>query len=164
MTACDICGEPAVFHDTKIFNGVTKTVNLCEEHARESGLDIGPHGISIVLNPANLNIGSVIAQKTCPDCGMTIHSYKKHALLGCPECYATFSKQLMPVIANLQEKHTQHVGRTPRRASDDIDRHIAIRRLLTQLERAVTQEAYEEAAEIRDTLRDLHKKGENDSI
>ncbi|MBC8523601.1 UvrB/UvrC motif-containing protein [PVC group bacterium] len=157
MTTCDICGEPAKFHDTRIFNGVTKTVNLCEEHAREAGFDIGSHGISINLSPESFGIGPTFSPKECPDCGMTIGSFKDAALIGCPECYATFEKQLIPVIASMQEKHTKHVGRTPRRASADIDRHIAIRRLLTQLERAVTQEEYEEAAEIRDTLRELHK-------
>ena len=68
------------------------------------------------------------------------------------------------MIASLQEKHTQHVGRSPRSANAAIDRHIAIRRLLSDLERAVTQEAYEEAAHIRDTLRELHKNEGNDAV
>jgi protein arginine kinase activator len=95
---------------------------------------------------------------------MTLAIYKENSLLGCPECYVTFEKQLLPVIASLQEKHTQHVGRSPRRANAAIDRHIAIRRLLSDLERAVTQEAYEEAAQIRDTLRELHKKEGDDAV
>jgi protein-arginine kinase activator protein McsA len=36
--------------------------------------------------------------------------------------------------------------------------------LLSDLERAVTQEAYEEAAQIRDTLRELHKKEDDDAV
>jgi protein-arginine kinase activator protein McsA len=56
------------------------------------------------------------------------------------------------------------VGRSPKRASADIDRHIAIRRLLTDLERAVTQEAYEEAANIRDSLRELHQKDDDHAV
>ena len=164
MITCDLCGKNAVYHDTRIYNGVTKTVNLCEEHAREAGVDIGPHGISISLNPEILGIGLLPTIQACPDCGMTLAIYKENSLLGCPECYVTFEKQLLPVIASLQEKHTQHVGRSPRRANAAIDRHIAIRRLLSDLERAVTQEAYEEAAQIRDTLRELHKKEGDDAV
>ena len=164
MTTCDVCGKESVYHDTKIFNGVTTTVNLCEEHAREAGIDIGPHGISVSLSPDMLGFGLSPTVLSCPDCGMTLANYKEKSLLGCPECYVTFEKQLMPVIASLQEKHTQHVGRSPLRANAAIDRHIAIRRLLADLERAVTQEAYEDAAEIRDTLRELHKKEGDNAI
>jgi protein arginine kinase activator len=163
MTTCDYCECTAIYHDTRILNGVTKTVSLCEDHAREAGIDIGPNGISIALAP---EMGFTITPSicTCPDCGMTLALYKEKALLGCPECYGTFKEQLLPVIANLQEKNTQHVGRSPRRANANIDRHIAIRRLLSDLERAVTQEAYEEAAEIRDTLRELHNKDEDNAV
>jgi len=164
VRTCDVCGAPAVFHDTRVFNGKTKTVNLCEEHAIAAGVEIGPHSITISLTPASLGDLVSTTQRKCPDCGMTIRAYKEKSLLGCPECYVTFEDQLLPVIASLQEKRTQHVGRTPRRASADIDRHISIRRLLTQLERAVAQEAYEEAADIRDTLRDLHKGAYDDEV
>jgi len=147
-----------------VLQGVTKTVSLCEDHARECGIDIGPDGISISLNPEMMGFSFTPSVNTCPDCGMTLAIYKEKALLGCPECYVTFKEKLLPVIANLHEKHSQHVGRSPRRASADIDRHIAIRRLLSELERAVTQEAYEEAADIRDTLRELHKKDDDNAV
>ena len=163
MTSCDLCGKNAVYHDTRVFKGVTKTVNLCEEHAREAGVDIGPHGISISLSPEMIGFGLSPTVQSYPDCEMTLANYKDNSLLGCPECYVTFEKQLLPMIASLQEKRTQHVGRSPRRANAAIDRHIAIRRLLSDLERAVTQEAYEEAAQIRDTLRELHKKDDDDA-
>ncbi|MBC8202414.1 MAG: UvrB/UvrC motif-containing protein [Planctomycetes bacterium] len=164
MTTCDYCKRPAIYHDTRVSNGITKTVSLCEDHAKEAGIDIGPDGISISLTPEMMGFTFTPSISTCPDCGMALADYKEKALLGCPECYVTFKEQLIPVIANLQEKHTQHVGRSPRRASADIDRHIAIRRLLSDLERAVTQEAYEEAADIRDTLRDLHQKDDDSAL
>jgi protein arginine kinase activator len=164
MTTCDLCDKPAVYHDTRVLNGVSKTVSLCEEHARDVGVDFGPNGISITVEAEKIGFDFTPSINECPDCGLTIALYKEKSLLGCPECYVTFKKQLMPVIASLQEKHIQHVGKTPRRSSDDVDRHIAIRRLLTELERAVTQEAYEEAAGIRDTLRDLHKKEDDNAL
>ncbi len=164
MTTCDLCDKPAVYHDTRVLNGVSTTTSLCEEHAREVGVDFTPLSISITLDPAQTGFEFKPAMIECPDCGLTIALYKEKSLLGCPECYVTFKKQLIPVIASLQEKHIQHVGKTPRRSSDAIDRHIAIRRLLTELERAVTQEAYEEAADIRDTLRDLHKKDDDNAL
>ena len=164
MTTCDHCDRPAIYHDTRVLKGVTKTVNLCEVHVSEAGIDLSPNGFSISLNPEMIGFTFSPTLNTCPDCGMTLAVYKEKALLGCPECYLTFKEKLIPVIANLHEKHTQHVGRSPRRANADIDRHISIRRLLSDLERAVTQEAYEEAAEIRDTLRELHQKEDDNAV
>ncbi len=164
MTTCDYCDRPAIYHDTRVLNGETKTLSLCEDHAKEVGIDIGPNGISITLASEKMGFSFTPSVSTCPDCGMTLTHYKEKTLLGCPECYITFKEQLLPIIANLQEKQTQHVGRSPKRASADVDRHIAIRRLLTDLERAVTQEAYEEAADIRDSLRELHQKDDDHAV
>ena len=54
---------------------------------------------------------------------------------------------------------TQHVGRAPATASTDVNRHLTVRRLLRELEHAVTQEQYEEAAVLRDELRKIHEGG-----
>ncbi|MDP7009452.1 MAG: UvrB/UvrC motif-containing protein [Phycisphaerales bacterium] len=161
MTRCDLCNKPAVYHDTRIYNGVTKTTNLCEEHAREAGVDISPHGFSISISPESLGFSQKPAILACPDCGLTLADYKESSLLGCPECYNSFGEKLLTLISSMQENHTKHVGRAPRRANPTVSRHIAIRSLLADLEKALNHEAYEEAAAIRDTLKELHNKGES---
>ena len=44
--------------------------------------------------------------------------------------------------------------------SVDLNRNLQIRRLLKKLESAVSQEQYEQAATLRDQLRDLHESGD----
>jgi protein arginine kinase activator len=91
---------------------------------------------------------------------MTISQYKKKSLLGCPTCYKTFKEELLPIINKVQNNNSQHVGRAPSQMSVDLNRNLQIRRLLKKLESAVSQEQYEQAATLRDQLRDLHESGD----
>jgi protein arginine kinase activator len=147
-----------MYHDVHIENGVHTTLNLCQEHALEAGINLGQIELSIVLN-VDTPVSETQQVITCQDCGMTIAQYKETSLLGCPTCYETFSEQLKHVIANVQDNRTQHVGRAPATASTDVNRHLTVRRLLRELEHAVTQEQYEEAAVLRDELRKIHEGG-----
>ncbi|MBC8201795.1 MAG: UvrB/UvrC motif-containing protein [Planctomycetes bacterium] len=156
MTTCDYCDQAAIYHDVRIENGVHTTLNLCQHHAIEAGIELGPIDLSIVLN-ADATFSESKEVIVCQDCGMTIAQYKEKSLLGCPTCYETFAEQLKHIIANVQDNHTQHVGRAPSSANADVSRHLTVRRLLKQLDKAVTQEQYEEAAVLRDELRKLHE-------
>ena len=162
MPTCDHCEQPAIYHDVVIVNGVHNTTHLCAEHAYEAGVDLGPLNMGEVLRSKNPD--KVKSTKSCPDCGMTIMQYKESSLLGCPQCYSTFLEELLPVIARVQDKHTQHVGRAPDNSNVDVDRHLQIRRLLRKLESAVNQEEYETAATLRDQLRELHNADEKNEL
>ena len=160
MPSCDHCDQPAVYHDVRIINGVHNTTHLCADHAFESGMmDGGPVHFSsdFVFEESSTTQGSM---KACTDCGMTIAQYKQTSFLGCPACYTTFKTELLTIIAQVQDKHTQHIGRAPSQSNVDLDRHLQIRRLLRKLQSAVNQEQYEDAAELRDQLRELHDSGE----
>ncbi len=159
MTTCDHCGQQAIYHDVRIVNGVHNTTHLCAEHAMEAGVSLGPIDLSVMLHSAKgvLTGGS---QKTCPDCGMTISQYKESRLLGCPTCYDSFRDELSSIISKVQDNNSQHIGRAPAQATVDLNRHLQVRRLLKKLESAVNKEEYEQAAVLRDQLRELHESGE----
>ncbi len=160
MTTCDKCDKPAIYHDVRIVNGVHDTTHLCADHAIEAGVNLGPVDLSIVLQDACTLFSSENA-KSCEDCGMTILQYKENSLLGCSTCYETFQEELEHIIAKVQDNHTQHVGRAPAQTSVEQNRHLLIRRLLKKLESAVHEEEYEEAAVLRDQLRELHDSQEH---
>ena len=42
MRKCDQCDKPAVVHEVTNKNGVHKEVHLCEDHAEEAGVQMGP--------------------------------------------------------------------------------------------------------------------------
>ena len=156
MTKCDLCNQPAVYHDVRIVNNVHNTVHLCQQHAIEQGIDIGDANanISVVLEIQDATQASI---KACT-CGMTISKYKKHSLLGCPNCYETFKEQITAVIASVQDSHTEHVGKTPKTINSNSERKIMTRRLLRELEQAISKEEYEKAAKIRDKIKHLSEK------
>jgi protein arginine kinase activator len=156
MTTCDFCDDPAEFTDVQIKSGVHTTKNYCKLHAAEAGFSVGQVDLSVVLNMPASMLPNSQTELRCSDCGMSIAQYKEKSLLGCPTCYETFASQLKHVIANVQDNHTHHIGRAPSTESVDVSRHLEVRRLLKQLDKAVTQEKYEQAADIRDKIRSLH--------
>ena len=162
MTTCDKCNQPAIYHDVRIINGVHNTTHLCATHAIEAGVNLGPIELSIAFPDSETQSIHENAA-ACPDCGMTISQYKEISLLGCPTCYETFEEELQGIISKVQDNHTHHVGRAPSHTNTNVNRHLKIRRLLKQLQSAVSQEEYEEAALLRDQLRELHQPGESDA-
>lgn len=160
MTTCDKCEKPAIYHDVRIVNGIHNTTHLCADHAIEAGINLGPIDLSIILQDAGPVVHTENA-KCCEDCGMTIAQYKENSLLGCPTCYVSFQEELESIIANVQDNHTQHVGRSPSQSTFEQNRHLQIRKLLKKLETAVHEEEFEEAAVLRDKLKDLHDSGEH---
>ena len=106
--------------------------------------------------------------RTCGACGISYSEFKQTGLLGCPSCYESFEDRLGPVIERAHEGGTHHVGKLPRRALEasrrrggdgaeelvgGIEERAARARLIReQLGRAIEQEQYERAAQLRDEL------------
>jgi len=93
------------------------------------------------------------SEKTCLFCGTTGKDFKKRSLLGCPSCYEAFSEELSPYLRAMQ-KGSRHVGKAP--AGEALSAEIAA--LQQALERAVSAQDFEEAATLRDRIRDLKVK------
>lgn len=157
---CDKCDKQAVVHEVVIQKGVKQEVHLCSEHAAESGYVIQ----SQVTGPINQLLGQFMVshagkagqpRKTCPSCGLTLGQFRKSGVLGCPDCYEAFEEQLDPIIQRAHAGATHHIGKSPNRAGDAVDRQMELRRLMRELDQAVAAEAYERAAEIRDRLMNL---------
>ncbi|HWB20561.1 MAG TPA: UvrB/UvrC motif-containing protein [Phycisphaerales bacterium] len=156
---CDLCDKPACVHEVTLKNGVKKEVHLCEEHARQSGIQIPTHQpINQLLTQFVVAQGAKqqrVMAKPCPNCGLTFAQFKQTGRVGCPECYTAFEEQLTPLIERTQNGGAHHVGKSPRRAGTSIDRQVMIQRLVKEIESAVSAEQYERAATLRDKLLQL---------
>lgn len=91
---------------------------------------------------------------TCESCGLTYEEFKKTGFLGCANCYQSFREPLSEMLKRING-HAQHTGRVPGGASGDISMRLNLDRLKQQLGRAIAEEAYEEAATLRDQIRAL---------
>ena len=162
---CEACGKKmATVHWTEMVNDVVKKMHLCEACAAAKGLDVNnPAAFSDVM----LGLG---AQKepaakerdaVCPLCHMRIADFKKTSRLGCQACYETFAEELKPLLEAMQ-KGNQHVGKVPAlkdgKGADKIGLLPPLAILRQKLEAAITAEQYEEAASLRDQIRQAVEK------
>jgi protein arginine kinase activator len=101
---------------------------------------------------------------TCGGCGLHLEEFRRKGRLGCPQCYEAFAAHLGEVFERVHGAR-QHVGRLPGTdvappAPSDalaLDREKRLVDLRQKLEIAIREEAYENAARLRDELRQLEE-------
>lgn len=149
---CDLCQQPATVHLTQIVNNKVHKVDLCEACAQAKGVtDPGGFSLADLLVKASLNPEQTSAALRCEACGFTQADFKKHGRFGCPQCYATFSTMVDPMLDNMH-KGTVHVGKVPSRAIERKSREDRLRELEANLQSAIKEERYEDAARYRDEI------------
>lgn len=94
--------------------------------------------------------------KQCEQCGTKFVDFRNTGRLGCPHDYQAFQAELLPLLESIHSS-TRHAGKTPRRPSQRV-RGQELTRLRKELQKAVTSEAYEEAARLRDRIRQLEEE------
>ena len=153
---CDLCNKPAVVHEVSITGGKKKEVHLCLEHAQAAGVAIpGQQPINKLLTKFVIGQSPKTSGKQCPDCGITFAQIKRGNLIGCPECYNAFQDSLGSLIEHAQFGASSHVGRVPNRKHTPNQFELRSRKLMKELDAAVTAEQYERAAVLRDRLNKL---------
>jgi protein arginine kinase activator len=167
-----MCDKEATVHEVTVRQGAKIEKHLCESCAAREGIGnpTGTPPIEELMSKILLGSGAaggVTPQRgaACPSCQMTFTEFREGGLLGCPECYKAFEGPLTPLVERAHEGGTQHVGKSPRRATGQgadtsrlsalAERAERLRKLQDDLKQAVTREEYERAARLRDELRQL---------
>jgi protein arginine kinase activator len=91
---------------------------------------------------------------TCPECGMTLLEFRQRGRLGCPRDYEVFAPQLRELFERIHGA-TRHAGRGPGLDADTLEIVRKRGEIQRKLEDAIRDEAYEQAARLRDELRSL---------
>lgn len=154
---CSLCGSEATVHLTQIINNKIHKVDLCEECAQQKGVT-DPEGFAL----ADLLQQSTFspqhqpddAQLTCPNCGYQSADFRRTGRLGCAVCYEVFESQVIPVLEDMHSG-TSHSGKVPEVSMERQGSKLTIRKLKDALARAIAEEAYEEAAKLRDQIHSL---------
>jgi protein arginine kinase activator len=153
---CDVCKQnQATVFLTQIVDGKMQKVNLCESCSKEKGVT-DPTGFAL----ADLLLGLGAAQdmeragtvQKCAVCGFSQADFKKTGRLGCGSCYDTFAEGLASLLKGMH-KGTEHKGKIPMRALRTMERESQMKSLQRDLRKAVAEEDYESAAQIRDRIR-----------
>ena len=155
---CDVCKQKkATVFLTQIVKGEMQKVNLCENCSKEKGVT-DPTGFAL----ADLLLGLGAAQEMergggvqkCPACGFSQADFKKTGRFGCSNCYDAFAEGLEPMLKNMH-KGLEHKGKVPARLVKARQRSEDLRKLQRDLRKAVADEKYETAAELRDKIKHL---------
>ncbi|MDD4237502.1 MAG: UvrB/UvrC motif-containing protein [Desulfotomaculaceae bacterium] len=164
---CERCGQrPATVHITEITNGSKKETHICQACAGE----IQPQGFGFVpqLNLNNFLAGflhelggagssqAVDTGEKCEQCGMAEGQFVKLGLMGCDSCYSHFEERLLPLLRRIHG-NIRHTGKVPERTGGRAKVLKAIESLKGQLQEVISREEFEQAADLRDTIRQLEK-------
>ena len=155
---CCICKEKeAKVHLTQIVNDKMQKVDLCEQCAKEKGVN-DPAGFSLADLLLGLGASQELEQAAggaevkCPHCGFSQADFKKAGRLGCSECYTTFAEGLESLLKSMH-KGIKHVGKVPQHLQHGRDLSEKLKSLQKKLDKAVADEDFEQAAMVRDEIK-----------
>lgn len=165
---CERCKEnKATVHYTEVINGQKKQLHLCEGCAREfqpQGLSFMPQlnlhdflGGLMGHSTGKSGLGAASSQaRRCDVCNLSEKQFAQQGLLGCGNCYDSFKGTLDSLIRRIHGTN-RHTGKLPEKTSGRVKLYREIESMRRQLKQAVEAEEFENAAKLRDSIRDLEK-------
>jgi protein arginine kinase activator len=158
---CDSCHErDAVVNLTTIENNAVRQLHLCEQCAAAQGVETTvatpKHPLGTFLEavqkqsmPASTEAGK------CPFCGLTMKDFRDTGRMGCSSCYTTFEGSMRELLRRVHGG-PRHIGRSYHAPKEEIlAKAGTLGELREKLRRAIEQEQFEAAAELRDRIRVL---------
>ena len=165
---CCICNErEATVHLTQIAGEKMQKVDLCEECAKNKGVN-DPSAFSMADLLLGLGASDEVEkavggkESPCPKCGFRHADFKKTGRLGCPTCYEHFSEGLGTLLKSMH-KGVRHVGKVPKRFKQlkkSLDVSERLKAMQAKLAKAIHEEKFELAAQVRDEIKSLTSQAE----
>jgi protein arginine kinase activator len=164
---CQQCKKKeSTVHLTQIVNNKKVVLNLCKDCAEERGFHSPFENLPFPL--AEFVSGMVgsskktaskgeklpVKPKVCSFCGMSFDEFAKSGRLGCGECYSAFRVELKDLLRKIHNS-CDHRGKVPQGTSDTMKPVREERRLREDLKRAIEQEDFERAADLRDKIKEI---------
>lgn len=159
---CEVCGKnAATVHYTEIINEELKEMHLCEWCAQQKEALVKPHFFAAEFLSGMLDASQVFMEKQtkkCAQCGFSYSDFQKFGRLGCSECYQMFKEQIIPLLKRVHGS-SQHVGNVPSAPKGKGITNVRkdLNRLRQELREVISKEKFEEAARLRDKIREIEK-------
>jgi protein arginine kinase activator len=161
---CSECKKPVTVHYTEIVEGSVTRTCMCADCPE---LQKRLHGIQNMPGMGSLpGIGTGLA---CGNCGTTLETITMGNPLGCSACYEVFTDVLLPEmnaagkipprIANAKKNVPIHIGRAPGEMKE-MNPSLRLLSLNEALNETLKREDYEQAAWLRDQIKELTEKSE----
>lgn len=179
---CERCGKnQASVRYTQIINNQGQEINLCEACSEELGLMNNmdftmPISFSSFFgdffkefeNNSFIHQLSQTQELKCKNCGLTFEEFLNNGKFGCSNCYIDFKDEIDPILKKIQGSN-RHIGRlekirneratekTENLKSNIKEEKDELMQLKDELKKAIQEENYEHAAEIRDKIKEIEK-------
>jgi protein arginine kinase activator len=156
---CDNCGErEAVVQHIQVIPTGVKQLHLCEKCAAAKGVEttltMPPHPLGDILHAVQQQAATTTPDATsCSFCGATSRDFRQTGRLGCAHCYDAMEQSLRELLRRLHGS-SKHVGQRYEAPQIQMESKVdSIYDLEDRLRRAVEQEQFELAAQLRDRIR-----------
>jgi protein arginine kinase activator len=158
---CDNCRErDASGHLTSIVNNEMKHEHFCEKCAAERGLEtsVAPpkHPLGDFLQAVQQqSLPAAPEGGKCSFCGATLNDFRATGRWGCARCYVTFEPAMRELLRRVHG-NSRHAGVAYEPPAPVLDEKATILgELKERLRRAIENEQFEMAADLRDRIRVL---------
>ena len=169
---CQECRRnEANIHIVKNVDGKQTELNLCEQCAlKKEELDFSfepqfsLHKFFAAMLDQNLRgkrDEKKAASLQCPSCGLSFALFSQVGRLGCSDCFSAFEDNLKPLLRRIHGGCI-HTGKVPARTRDRVKFLRELDQLKEELLLKVQNEEFEEAAGLRDRIRTIEGKMEQD--
>jgi protein arginine kinase activator len=159
---CQRCHNTATLHITEVLSDEQfEELHLCEQCAHKylyepQAKSPSSKSGSMAEKSAEGEDAAALNQQQCPQCGISFVEFRNTGRLGCPHDYQEFRAELVPLLENIHGE-AKHCGKTPRRLPQTKQTQTELMQLRNRLKGAITREDYEEAARIRDRIKELEE-------
>lgn len=155
---CETCQkQPATVHLTEITDGQKREYHLCEECAGQRANitpTIGSNEAQAIHSMVEIRRGESTDTRSCPRCGITFAQFRRQGRLGCPHDYEVFAPEITQLLDRIHGR-TRHRGKRPEPPGEEVQHERRRRELASRQAEAVAREDFEEAARLRDQLKQL---------
>ena len=179
---CDRCQKrDAKILYTEIINGVKTEQHICEECATDytsfqmekpllnSDMTLNSL-LSTLLGAYQTNstkkAGESRQALVCENCNTSYDEFLQRGRFGCSQCYRSFHKELAKTLRGIQGAEA-HTGKRPKGLMSSTDKILRglteEERLTLERQKAIESEEYEEAARLRDLIRQINKEETNNA-
>ncbi len=157
---CTLCNKnEATIYYREIINGTEKKYALCPDCAakKEMGAYTGGFFEKSIFDNFFASPSPMVKkqeEKRCNLCASTFKELQRSGKVGCPVCYSTFESELAPTLNRLYG-NAVHKGLCPERLKKEETVEDKLSALEKELRVAISEEKYEEAAILRDKIREM---------
>lgn len=140
---------------TKVIAGEVFHGKMTHEEAVAQGLFSG-QGYSLIPDGEQKVVYAGKGKARCPGCGRHRKEFEASGRFGCAECFETFGDGLIKMVRRMH-RGSEHLGKIP---SSALSADLLVQRraaAMREMETAIRSERYEEAAVLRDRIRELEQ-------